>query len=99
MEILSIVLDYLQITWEDDALLRKLEGAVLRGEGLIDAYAGAPQDYTAPGPAQALLLDYCRYVRSDATEMFEINYRHDLINLREHAQAMALKAEEENAAD
>ena len=99
MDLLNLVLDYLQITWKDEALERKLVGAIARGKALIDAYAGAPQDSTVPGVAQGLLLDYCRYVRSDATEMFERNYLHDLINLREHAQAMALKAEDENAAD
>ena len=87
MALINDALDYLQITWQDDALQRKLEGAMARGEALIDEYAGTPQDYNIPGTAQGLLFDYLRYVRSDATEMFEQNYQRDLLRLRRNAMA------------
>lgn len=87
-------LDYLTITWDDPPLKRKLEGAMERGKALIDDYAGSPQDYNKPGRPQALLFDYLRYVRSDATEMFEINYQRDLMHLRDKAMAIASLTEE-----
>lgn len=86
-QLLSALKDYLQITWSDETLERKLQGALARGMSLLDSYAGAHLDYTVPGAAQGLLFDYCRYVRSDATEMFETNYRHDLMMLRQLTQA------------
>lgn len=82
MALIDDALDYLQITWEDKTLKRKLEGGLERGKVLLQEYAGTPLDFDAPGTPQALLFDYLRYVRSDATEMFEINYQRDLMRLR-----------------
>ncbi len=82
MALIDDALDYLQITWEDKTLQRKLEGGLARGKTLLTEYAGAPLDFERPGTPQALLFDYLRYVRSDATEMFEINYQRDLMRLR-----------------
>ena len=91
MALIDDALDYLQITWEDETLKRKLTAAMDRGIALIDDYAGCEQDYTVPGAPQGLLFDYLRYVRSDATEMFEENYLRDLLSLREGAQAALLE--------
>jgi hypothetical protein len=82
MALIDDALDYLQITWEDKTLKRKLEGGLERGKVLLQEYAGTHLDFDAPGTPQALLFDYLRYVRSDATEMFEINYQRDLMRLR-----------------
>lgn len=82
MALIDDALDYLQITWEDKTLRRKLEGGLARGKALLTEYAGTPLDFERPGTPQALLFDYLRYVRSDATEMFEVNYQRDLMRLR-----------------
>lgn len=82
MALIDDALDYLQITWEDKTLKRKLEGGLERGKVLLQEYAGMPLNFDTPGTPQALLFDYLRYVRSDATEMFEINYQRDLMRLR-----------------
>lgn len=82
MALIDDALDYLQITWEDKTLRRKLEGSLERGKVLLEEYAGETLNFDAPGTPQALLFDYLRYVRSDATEMFEINYQRDLMRLR-----------------
>ena len=82
-ELLSDLKDYLNISYDDDRENRMLSSALQRGMSVIDEYAGADQDYMQEGAARQLLFDYCRYVRSQATEMFEINYRHDLNALRE----------------
>jgi hypothetical protein len=78
--------NYLNISFDDDATDAMLEGAIERGKKVLDGYAGAEQDYEAEGLPRQLLFDYCRYVRSQAVEMFEINFRHDLIALREMAE-------------
>jgi len=82
MALIDDALDYLQITWEDETLKRKLEGGLQRGEQILQEYAGGELDFDSPGTPQSLLFDYLRYVRSDATEMFEKNYLHDLLRLR-----------------
>lgn len=82
MALIDDALDYLQITWEDQTLRRKLEGGLERGKVLLEEYAGETLNFDVPGTPQALLFDYLRYVRSDATEMFEINYQRDLMRLR-----------------
>nr|DAF91100.1 MAG TPA: head to tail adaptor [Siphoviridae sp. ctKNZ79] len=82
MALMEDALAYLQITWKDKTLQRKLEGGIERGKVLLEEYAGTTLNFDVPGTPQALLFDYLRYVRSDATEMFEINYQRDLMRLR-----------------
>lgn len=77
---------YLQITYEDEDTDQVLRGLIGRGKQIIDDYAGTPQDYDSEGMARQLLFDYVRYGRSHALEMFEINFRRDLIALRELAE-------------
>lgn len=74
---------YLQITYEDADTDQVLTGLIARGRKVIDDYAGAPQNYDSEGLPRQLLFDYVRYGRSHALEMFEINFRRDLIALRE----------------
>lgn len=95
MALIDDALDYLQITWEDDTLTSKLSGALERGKALLEEYAGAELDFETAGTPQALLFDYLRYVRSDATEMFEINFQRDLIRLRSLYGPVQVEDEEE----
>ena len=88
-QLLLDVKEYLNITYHDEVTERVLIGALKRGQSIIDGYAGVEQDYSQEGLARQLLLDYCRYVRSHAAEVFEINFRRDLINLRELAEIQA----------
>lgn len=77
---------YLMITYEDENTNQNLEAALVRGQSVLNDYAGIEQDYETEGLPKQLLFDYCRYVRSHAAEMFEVNFRHDLIALRELAE-------------
>ena len=99
MALIDDALIYLQITWDDPALRQKLEGAMPRGQRLIDSYAGSPQDFDVPGDAQSLLFDYLRYVRCDAAEVFESNFLHDLIRLRSLSMSDMAIEEAQNAAN
>ena len=93
--LLNAVRNYLDITWEDNAGDEKLSGIIARGIKYIDGVVGAAQDYTVEDKPRELLLDYCRYVRSNALDEFQTNYLHELLSLqiREEVAAYA----EENA--
>lgn len=83
MDLLLEVKAYLNITYDDSDADLKLQGIIDRGISTINDYAGASLDYEEEGLHKQLLFDYCRYARSHAVEMFETNFRHDLIALRE----------------
>jgi hypothetical protein len=80
--LLDAVRNYLDITWEDSAGDAKLSGIIARGIKYIDSVAGVPQDYTVEDKPRELLLDYCRYVRSNALDEFQTNYLHELLSLQ-----------------
>jgi hypothetical protein len=48
----------------------------------IDRTAGTSLDYTVEDKPKELLLDYCRYARSNALEQFQNNYLHELLTLQ-----------------
>lgn len=80
--LLIAVKNYLDITWHDIATDNKLSGIIARGIKHIDKIAGAAQDYTVEDKPRELLLDYCRYVRSNALNEFDSNYQHELLSLQ-----------------
>ena len=81
-ELLEDVRNYLDITYEDDETDKKLTGIITRGMYYLDGLAGASQDYSKEDVPRALLLDYCRYARNNVSELFEKNFRSELIALR-----------------
>lgn len=87
------VKDYLDITWEDDGTNSKLTGVIKRGIKYIDRAAGAEQDYSIEDKAKELLLDYCRYVRSNALSEFQNNYLPELLTLQIKQEVAAYEAE------
>lgn len=80
---------------EDKDLIEseKLELAISTGKRLLDSYAGVELAYEEAGAPKQLLLDYLRYWKAQATEMFEVNYKRDLIALREEAEVIRYAAE------
>lgn len=81
-ELLSDVRNYLDITYEDAETDRKLTGIIERGKKYLDNVAGEELDYDTEDTPRSLLMDYCRYVRNNTLELFEVNFRADLISLR-----------------
>lgn len=81
-ELLADVKNYLDITWDDPESDKKLSGIILRGMSYIDDIAGEAQDYMVEGKPRELLMDYCRYVRSNALDEYQLNYRHELLALQ-----------------
>ncbi len=80
--LLSDVKDYLDITWDDAGTNSKLTGIIKRGIKYIDRVAGDEQDYSIDDKAKELLLDYVRYVRSNALSEFQNNYLPELLTLQ-----------------
>ena len=80
--LLPDIKNYLDITWSDDALDKKIWDITVAGMLYLDSKIGAAQDYTAPGLARALLMDYVRYTRDGAADIFEHNYQHLLLAAR-----------------
>ena len=80
--LLDDVKSYLDITWEDEATDRKLAGIVAGGMDYLDDKAGERLDYTQPGYGRSLLMDYARYARDGAMDVFENNYRHLLLAMQ-----------------
>jgi len=81
---------YLKITWsEEDADLQRI---VDRGKAHLNSYADVAIDFDVDLIAQQLLLDYGRYVYNHSLELFDINFRRELLKLsiREGVKARAL---------
>ena len=96
-EMLESLKIYLNITYDDPATDRMLCEALERGKNILNDYGGTELDYGEEGLQRQLLFDYCRYARSHAAEMFEKNFRHDLIALREMAE-VKMYADQKRAA-
>lgn len=80
--LLDDVKNYLDITWEDEATDRKISGLIAAGMAYLDDKAGEAVDYTRDGYGRSLLMDYVRYARDGAVDVFENNYRHLLMAMQ-----------------
>lgn len=87
--LLEDVKNYLNITWSDDATDKKISGIVASGIIYLNGKAGAEMDYIADGAARTLLFEYSRYMRDDALDVFENNYLHLLLSMRNERQVAA----------
>lgn len=87
-DLLSDVKNYLDITWDDEATDRKVRGFIAAGMDYLDKKAGGGQDYEADGTARTLLLEYCRYFRDSALDVFENNYRSMILSMRHERVVM-----------
>lgn len=87
--LLAAVKNYLDITWTDTDLDIKLAGIIARGMKYLNGVAGAELDYTVEDKPRELLLDYCRYVRSNALDEYMTNYLPELLTLQMQKEVAA----------
>ena len=92
--LLDAVRNYLDITWNDDAGDEKLSGIVARGMKYLDNVAGEALDYMVEEKPRELLMDYCRYVRSNALDEFQQNYLPELLTLQNQKEVARYVAEQ-----
>lgn len=87
--LLLAVRNYLDITWIDSAGDAKLNGIMARGMKYLDGVAGEALDYTVEDKPRELLMDYCRYVRSNALDEYMTNYLPELLTLQMQKEVAA----------
>lgn len=80
--LLADVKNYLNITWDDAATDTKVSGLIASGMAYLDLKCGEAADYTADGMPRTLLMEYVRYARDSALDVFENNYRALLLGMQ-----------------
>ena len=80
--LLSDVKNYLNITWDDDATDAKVSGLIASGMVYLNAKYGEEADYTADGMPRTLLMEYVRYARDSALDVFENNFQALLLGMQ-----------------
>ena len=94
-DLLQAVKAYLQISWTDGATDQRIGGLMVQGMQYLDRRSGAALDYENPTSARTLLMEYVRYARDAALEVFENNFLHLIVALREEAQVDAIQDADE----
>ena len=74
--------NHLNITWKDHDTDEKLTGILERGMKYVRETGGGNYDFSQEEKPRELLLEYARYVRSDALDEFAVNYREELLTLQ-----------------
>lgn len=74
-ELLSDVKNYLDVTWDDEAVDKKISGLIAAGTQYLDGKLGETGKYTRDGLPRTLLMEYVRYARDSALDVFENNYQ------------------------
>ena len=80
--LLDDVKNYLNITWDDEGTDQKIGGLIASGMVYLDAKYGSTADYTADGMPRTLLMEYVRYARDSALDVFESNYLSMLLGMQ-----------------
>ena len=77
---LEQVKDRLGVTWSDEDT--KIQNIIDRAKANLNSLAGVELDFSTPGLAQTLLLEYCRYEYNNAAEYFEENFHGEIMRLQ-----------------
>jgi len=85
--LLECIKAYLHITWTDVNTDINLTDAINSSMARLQEIAGVTTiDFTVEGLAKDLLKDRCRYINSNALEMFEKNFASELLSLHIKSQ-------------
>ena len=80
--LLDDVKNYLDRTWDDEAGDKKTAGFIAAGMNYLDGKLGENADYTADGMPRTLLMEYVRYARDAALDVFENNYQSLILDMQ-----------------
>lgn len=86
--LLADVKAYCDVTWDDEATDAKYRGFIAGGMAYINGKYGEEADYTLDGMPRTLLMDYVRYARDSALDVFENNYQ-SMILAMQHDRAVS----------
>lgn len=81
----SLLADFknaLNITWHDHGTDRRIAEYIASGAAYLCDKAGTRLPFLTDGEPRTLLLEYVRYARDEALDVYEINYRSRIIALR-----------------
>ena len=86
--LLADVKNYLNITWDDGATNAKISGLIASAAAYLDGKLGGQPDYEADGMARTLLMEYARYARDSALDVFETNYQALILTAQQESMVM-----------
>lgn len=95
--LLEDVKNHLDITWSDEATDKKISGLIAAGMAYLNGKLGEETDYTKNGNPRTLLMEFVRYARDGALDVFESNYL-SLLLAAQHARAVKVYAEKTDEA-
>lgn len=87
--LLSDVENYLDVTWSDEATDAKYRGLIAAGMAYLDRKLGTAGDYTEDGLPRTLLMEYVRYARDSALDVFENNYQSMILAMQNDRKVTA----------
>ena len=74
-ELLEDVKNAINITWKDEATDNKIRGLIAAATTYLDGKNGSPQNYDQDGLPRTLMMEFVRYARDSALDVFENNYQ------------------------
>ena len=92
--LLDDVRNCLDVTWEDPDTDRKLSGFIAGGMVYLNGKLGEEADYTADSLPRTLLMEYVRYARDSALDVFENNYRSMLLDMQNGRKVRTFELEQ-----
>lgn len=73
--------NYLNITWEDEDIDKKLNNLIEESERSLNAIFGVDIDYSDNLEARELLFNRIRYAYNNALEYFETNFSKEILRI------------------
>lgn len=80
--LLADVKNQINITWTDEATDLKIRGLIASATVYLDRKGGAAMDYEEDGMPRMLMMEYVRYARDEALDVFENNYRDQILAMQ-----------------
>ena len=72
----------LSVTWDEEDTDMKIIRIMEDAEVKLNHILGAEMDYTAPGTARRMFINFCMYVWNGVEKDFKTNYLSDIYELR-----------------
>lgn len=94
-ELLADVKNHLNITWDDGATDNKIRGLIASATVYLDGKGGTVLDYDADGLPRMLMMEFVRYARDEALDVFENNYMSLILSMQNEMAVMNYAEETE----
>ena len=94
-ELLEDAKNHLNITWDDSATDSKIRGLIASATVYLDGKGGTVLDYDADGLPRMLMMEFVRYARDEALDVFENNYMSLILSMQNEMAVMNYAKETE----